>query len=409
VRARRLCLAALALPLLAAVGCGGVSISGASEATGNQLAIYSSLPLQGPSSAASEQIVNGERLALAQAGGHVGPFRVGYVSLDDVNPQTGRFDPGVTASNAKTAAQDTSTIAYLGELGSAATAVSLPLINAAGILQVSPGSPYVGLTSSLDAGQYEPERFYPTGRRTFGRLEPADPVQAAAQVELMRSLGVRSVYVIDDENPFEVPLAQLVADDARRAGIAVAGRESLAVAGATTFPGQVEKVRSSGAQAVFFAGGPGPGTVALWRELSAADAGLFLLGTSSLVSDAFTSAIGGVGSRTYMTTPVLSSRDYPPAAARTLSAYRKQFGGEPGPYALYGYEAMSVVLAAIRSAGSGGNNRQAVIERFFQTRDRDSVLGRYSMQANGETTLTRYGVDRVQGGRAVFYRALELR
>ena len=70
---------------------------------------------------------------------------------------------------------------------------------------------------------------------------------------------------------------------------------------------------------------------------------------------------------------------------------------------------MSVVLAAIRSAGSGGNNRQAVIERFFQTRDRDSVLGRYSVQPNGETTLTRYGMDRVQGGRAVFDRMLEVR
>jgi branched-chain amino acid transport system substrate-binding protein len=409
VRARRLCLAALALPLAAAAGCGGVSISGASEATGNQLAIYSSLPLQGPSSGASEQIVNGERLALAQSGGRIGAFRVGYVSLDDVNPQTGRFDPGLTASNAKSAAQDTSTIAYLGELGSAATAVSLPLINAAGILQVSPGSPYVGLTSSLDAGQYEPERFYPTGRRTFGRLEPSDPVQAAAQVALMRSLGVHSVYVIDDQNPFEVPLAQLVADGARRAGIAVAGRDSLAVAGATTFPGEVEKVRSSGAQAVFFAGGPGTGTVSLWRELSTAAPATLMLGTSSLVSEAFTSAIGSAGSRTYLTTPVLGSSDYPPPAEHVLSAYRKQFGGEPGPYALYGYEAMSVVLAAIRSAGSRGNNRQVVIERFFATRDRDSVLGRYSIQPTGDTTFTRYGVDRVQGGRAAFYRSLELR
>jgi branched-chain amino acid transport system substrate-binding protein len=406
VRARRLCLAALALPLAAAAGCGGVSISGASEATGNQLAIYSSLPLQGPSSAASEQIVNGERLALAQAGGHIGGFRVGYVSLDDVNPQTGRFDPGVTASNAKSAAQDTSTIAYLGELGSAATAVSLPLINAAGILQVSPGSPYVGLTSSLDAGQYEPERFYPTGRRTFGRLEPSDRVQAAAQVALMRSLGVHSVYVIDDQNPFEVPLARLVADAAQGAGIAVAGRDSLAVAGATMFAGEVEKVRASGAQAVFFAGGPGTGTVALWRELSGAEPAILMLGTSSLVSEAFTSAIGSAGSRTYLTTPVLASGDYPPPAARVLSAYRKQFGGQPGAYALYGYEAMSVVLGAIRSAGSRGNNRQVVIERFFQTRGRDSVLGRYSVEPTGDTTLTRYGVDRVQAGRAVFYRSL---
>ena len=85
------------------------------ETTGSQLTIYSSLPLQGPSAAISQQIVNGEKLALADAGGRAGPFKIGYVSLDDANPTSGRWNPGVTATNAKTAAQDTSTIAYLGD------------------------------------------------------------------------------------------------------------------------------------------------------------------------------------------------------------------------------------------------------------------------------------------------------
>ncbi len=174
---------------------------------GNQLTIYSSLPLQGPSAGISEEIVGGEKLALAGAGGRIGPFKVSYVSLDDSNATTGEWSPGVTATNAKMAAQDTSTIAYLGDYNSGASAVSLPLINAAGILQVSPASPYVGLTSSLDAGQDEPERFYPAGRRTFGRLQPGDPAQAQAQVALMRSLGVKRLYVLNDQGPFEVPLA----------------------------------------------------------------------------------------------------------------------------------------------------------------------------------------------------------
>ena len=169
-------LAAMAGLPVALAGCGGVGVSGAATtAVGSQMTIYSSLPLQGPSGAASQQIVNGEKLALADAAGRVGAFKVSYVSEDDSSPTSGKWTPGVTASNAKTAADDTTTIAYLGDYDSAATAVSLPLINAAGILQVSPASPYVGLTSSRDAGQDEPERFYPTGRRTFGRLQPGDP------------------------------------------------------------------------------------------------------------------------------------------------------------------------------------------------------------------------------------------
>jgi branched-chain amino acid transport system substrate-binding protein len=392
----------------AAAGCGGVSISGASEATGNQLAIYSSLPLQGPSAQIAQEMVNGERLALADAGGRVGRFHVGYVSLDDSDPSTGKLDPGVTAANAKMAAQDPTTIAYLGEYSSVATAVSLPLINAAGILQVSPGSPYVGLTSSLDAGQYEPQRFYPSGRRTFGRLQPGDPAQAAAQAGLMRSLGVRSVYVVDDQNPFEMPLAEIVSGDAERAGIRVAGRDSLTITAGAVFSGEVEKIVGSGAQAVFFAGGPDPGATAFWRALHGADPRILLLGSSAMVSEAFTAAIGPAAASTYLTTPALAVGEYPRAAARMLDDYRRRFGGDPGPYALYGYEAMSVVLAAIRRAGARGNDRQAVIESLFATRDRASVLGTYSIQPDGETTLSRYGVDRVQNGRAVFDRAIDV-
>ncbi|HEY4996808.1 MAG TPA: branched-chain amino acid ABC transporter substrate-binding protein [Solirubrobacteraceae bacterium] len=399
-------LAALAAAVLLASGCGGLGAAATTEATGSQLAIYSSLPLQGPSAALSQQIVNGEKLALSQAGGEVGPLKIGYVSLDDADPSTGQWSASVTASNAKTAAQDPSAIAYLGDYNSGATAISLPVMNAAGILQVSPGSPYVGLTQSLDAGQDEPGRFYLSGRRNFGRLQPGDPVQAAAQVALMRSLHVRRVFVIDDQDPFETPLATIAASDAEHAGIALAAHDSIATPEGATFTSEVEKVVQSGAQAVLFAGGGGPGALALWRELHSADPHLLLLGTSSMLGEAFTSQLGPAADATYLSTPILAPALYPPGAQRVLSEYRRSFHGEAGPYALYGYEAMSVVLAAIRRAGAHGNARQAVIDQFFATSNRDSVLGRYSIQPDGETTLMRYGVDRVQGGRAVFDRVI---
>jgi branched-chain amino acid transport system substrate-binding protein len=408
VRARWLCLAALAAITPAVAGCGGVGVSGAAEITGNQLAVYSSLPLQGPTAGISEQIVNGERLALAAAGGRVGPFTITYVSLDDASPTSGQPDPGATATDAKMAAQDTSTIAYLGDYDSAATAVSLPLMNGAGILQVSPASPYVGLTSSLDAGQDEPQRFYPSGLRTFGRLQPGDPAQATAQVQLMDALGVRKVYVLDDQDPFEIPLAELVAGDAERAGIVVAAHDSLDTTPGSAFGGEVAKVVKSRAEAVFFAGGTGAGTVALWRQLHNADPGLLLLGSNALVSESFTSEIGAAGASTYMTTPVLPVADYPPSAARVLADYRRRFGGEPEAYALYGYEAMSVVLGSISEAGLHGNDRRTVIDRFFATRNRNSVIGRYSIEPDGETTLSSYGSDRVVEGRPVFYRVFDV-
>lgn len=412
VRVRRFCQAAASLVVVAALvalvsGCG--SVSGATSSLGNQLTVYSSLPLQGPSGAISKQIVNGEKLALYDAGGHVGPFRVSYTSLDDSSPTSGGWDPGVTETNAKMAANDPSTIAYLGDYNSGATAISLPLINAAGILQISPASPYVGLTSSLDAGQDEPERFYLTGKRNFARLQPGDPARARAQVQLMQRLGIKTVYVLDDQDPFESPLAQMVVSDSEHAGISVAAHDSLDTTATTSFASEVSKIAESGAQAVFFAGGTGPGTVSLWKQLHSANPRLWLLGPSTMVNPTFTSEVGaGPGAKTLLTTPVLPVGHYPGPAQHVLADYRRRFGEQPDAHALFGYEAMSAALQAIRSAGTRGNNREAVVDALFAAGEHDSVIGRYAIEPDGETTLSSYGVDRVSGGRPVFWRELSL-
>ena len=404
--ARWLGLVALAAMFLGVVGCGGVAVSDVAEATDDSLTVYSSLPLQGPTASVSLQIVDGEKLALADAGGRAGAFKINYDSLDDASPTSGEWNPDITATDAKVAAQDTSTIAYLGDLDSGATAVSLPFMNEAGILQISPGSPYVGLTSSFDAGQDEPNRFYPNGKRTFVRLAPGDIQQAAAQVQLMQSLGVHSLYVLDDQEAFQTPLADIVTNYAEREGIDVVEHDSLSTALGAAFTGEVEKIAASGAQAVFMAGGEGAGTAKLWRDLHAVAPHLLLLGSSSLAGESFTSQIGAAAAVTYLTTPVLPVALYPPVAQRVLRHYRSVFGAEGGAYALYGYEAMTVVLDAVRNSGARGNDRQTVIDRVFATRNRSSVIGRYSVQTDGETTLNRYAVDRVRAGRAVFLRAL---
>lgn len=403
---RWLWLAALAVASTLA-GCGGVGASPAAQGVGKQLTIYSSLPLQGPAGGISQEILGGEKLALADAGGRVGRFTVSYVSLDDSNPTSGQWDPGVTAANAKAAAQDPTTIAYLGDFNSGATAVSLPLTNAAGILQVSPSSPYVGLTSSLDAGQGEPERFYLGGKRTFGRVAPGDPVQAAAQVALLRRLGVRRLYVVADQDPFDAPLAQIVAGDAQRAGIEVKGQDTIAIVPGSNFSGEVSKIAESGVQAVFLSATATSQAAQLSRQLHAAVPRLSLLASSATLNSVFTSSLGAAGGSTFIGSPVLATRLYPPSARRVLAAYGRRFGTSAEPYVLYGYEAMSVVLSAIRAAGDSGDDRQAVIDKFLATHDRRSVLGVYSMQPSGETSLSSYAIDRVLKGAPIFWRAFD--
>lgn len=406
---RRLCLGALALAFTPAVsGCGGVGTSPAAQSIGNQLTIYSSLPLQGPSAAISRQVVGGEKLALSDAGGHVGRFTISYALRDDSNPTSGEWDPNVTAANAKAAAQDPTTIAYLGDFNSGATAVSLPLTNAAGILQVSPASPYIGLTSSLDAGQGEPERFYLAGKRTFGRVAPGDLVQAATQVALMRQLGVHSLYVLADQDPFDAPLAQIVSADAKRAGIEVKGQDTIAILPGSNFTGEVAKIAESGAQAVFISATATSEAAYLARQLHKANHGLSLLASSTMLNPVFISHLGAAEGMTVVGSPVLARHLYPASGQRVLADYQRRFASAGGPYVLYGYEAMNAVLVAIRAAGARGDDRQAVIGHFFTIRDRHSTLGIYSIQPDGETTLSSYAIDRLVHGMPVFWRAFDV-
>jgi branched-chain amino acid transport system substrate-binding protein len=400
---RVLGVAALALAL---AGCGTV-VSSTPPSAGRQLAVFSSLPLQGSEAGASQAIVNGEKLALLQAHGHVGRYGVSYYSLDDSDPSTQTWSAGLAAANAKVASQDKSTIAYLGDADSGATAVSLPLVNDGGILQVSPASTYVGLTQQWYAGQDEPQRFYPTGVHTFGRNVPNDLVQGAAAVALMRKLGIRSVYVVDDLDPFNASLAQIVATDAQQAAINVAASDSLDMS-ATDYSGEVKKITSSNAGAVFYAGGASSGAAMFFQQLYAADGQLKLIGSAAFDSPTFTASLGDAAASTSFTTPKLPLRMYPPPAQRFFDAYRHTYGYPATADALYGYDAMQDVLISIAHAGNRGDVRAAVTQAFLGLRNRNSVLGRYSIvPTTGDTTLTTYAADRVVGGLPAFYARLD--
>jgi len=114
---------------LALASCGG----GDSGSSSNTVDVYSSLPLQGASSAQTKPMVNGIELALDQAGNKAGNFTVNYQSLDDSTAQAGQWDPGQTAANARKVASDPDAVYYMGEFNSGASEVSIPILNHASI------------------------------------------------------------------------------------------------------------------------------------------------------------------------------------------------------------------------------------------------------------------------------------
>jgi branched-chain amino acid transport system substrate-binding protein len=393
---------------VAACGSSDKKSSGGSGSTGStSLTIYSSLPLQGDSRPQSESVVNGEKLALQEHGGKVGKFTIKYVSLDDSTAATGKWEPGATSSDARKAAQDKSTIAYLGEFNSGASAISIPIINEAGILQISPSNTYVGLTRSEGADKGEPDKYYPSGKRTYGRVVPADHIQAAAQVAYQKDQGCTKTYVLNDKEVYGKGIADAVQKDGSSQGLQILGNDGIDTK-AANFRSLATKIKSKGADCMFFGGITDNKAVQVWKDVGAANPSIKLFGPDGVAESAFTTKIpASLQARTFITNPTLDPKLYPPAAQDFFKTYKQKFGKEPEPYAIYGYEAMQVALLAIQNAGDKGNDRQAVIDEFFKIKDRDSVLGKYSIDPNGDTTLSDYGGDKVKGGQLVFDKVIK--
>jgi branched-chain amino acid transport system substrate-binding protein len=63
---------------------------------------------------------------------------------------------------------------------------------------------------------------------------------------------------------------------------------------------------------------------------------------------------------------------------------------------------MSLLLDAIKRAGDAGDDRPEVAKQLLATKDREGVFGKYSIDKNGDITLTPYGIYKIEDGQLVF-------
>ena len=381
---------------LALAGCGG---SGTPTGIyGKTLTIYTALPFDGPQGPLMQSIYDGEALAIRKAGTIVDGYLITLQTWPDSAVSAGGWD-ATDASNAATnATQNLDAIAYIGDFDSAATATSLPITNAGDLLQVSPASPYIGLTSSsLFDDKGEPGSYYPTARRTFARLVPSDLSEARATADFMRSLGVTSVYVLTDADPYNTPfdsvIGTMVGADAPHDGVALAGSAQIDTANDTTaaqYLSVVKAIAATHAQAVVVGAPPDPGAEALWQELYDKLPGVKLFAPSTLATNPFIESLGAAAAATYVTSPILPLDQYGKQAQSVLNLYRKEFSSAPTAWSLYGYEAMMSVIQAIRRAGRKAGNRRDIVKAYFHLGWRDSVIGRYRISNGGDSSRTRF-------------------
>jgi branched-chain amino acid transport system substrate-binding protein len=414
MRSRSVAAAGCLLTVLGLGACGGddaAEQSGAqSGAAAKSVTVYSSFPMQGASRAQSEAAVNGARLALSQAGGKAGSIRVTYKPLDDSTAQAGAWTPEATSANARKAAQDDSTAAYLGEFNSGATAVALPILNEAGIAQISPSNTAVGLTTDEPgATPGEPEKYYPTQKRTYARIVPKDTIQGAALATLMKEDGCTRVQLLNDKEVYGAGLAKNIQSAAEAQGLAVTSNEAIDK-NAPNYRSLAAKGKSAGADCMAFAGITANNAAQVFKDFAAALPNAKLYGPDGVADSIFASEDEGipreVAARTKVTIATLSPDQYPAEGQEFFKSYTQKYGEDnPDPYAIYGYEAMSLALDAIRRSKTG--EQADVVKALFETKNRQSVLGTYSIDENGDTSLTDYGVYAIKNGELEFDKTIK--
>jgi branched-chain amino acid transport system substrate-binding protein len=373
--------------------------------------VYSSLPLQGAQRPQTTDMVKGIELALEQVGGKAGDITVKYESLDDSTAQAGSWTPEAVSANARKAAQDDATAVYIGEFNSGGSAVSIPILNEAGVPQISPANTAVGLTTDepgAEAG--EPDKYYPTGERTYVRIVPKDTIQGAALATLMKEDGCTKVQLLNDREVYGAGLAGNIERSAEAQDLEIVSNEAIDK-NAANYRSLAAKAEGAGADCMVFAGITANNAVQLYKDFAAALPSAKLYGPDGVAETGFVDPKEGgipadVAAKVKLTVATLSPDEYPPEGRKFFEDFEDKYGEpNPNPYAIYGYEAMRLALDAIERSGTG--EKADIVEALFETKDRQSVLGTYSIDENGDTTLTDYGVYTIEDGELVFDQTIE--
>lgn len=371
---------------------------------GEAATVYLSLPQHGVSASAARAVETGARLALADAGGRAGDLRIRLRSLSSTNPGERVWDPELVSANAGRAADDPNAIAYLGELDLGASAISLPITNAAWLLQVSPEDALTSLTRTPPGRlRSDPERLRPSGERNFVRVVPSDLILAETLVELMRDRGAERPAVVFDQEIYGRELAAQLIARARRDGRGPVASEE--------YRGKVEEIpdladdlAEADPDSVVYAGVAGPGTERLLAAIDTRMPGVPVYATSGILARDPRRPIPAAPVSVEALTPVLPGAELTPDGRRLMRRAREA-GGEAAerPEVAYGYEAMQVILDAV---AIGGRDRRRVTRAALAFRERGSPIGSYRLRGTGDVDGQMIALYGLRDGRFRFVRTI---
>ena len=373
---------------LPASSCGPLEYKGSGKA---DYLIASDLPLQGGSRTQNIQIVGAIRYLLNQQHWKAGKYKIAYQACDDSTAQLGKWDADKCSANAHSYAQNSKLIGVIGTFNSGCAAIEIPVLNQApggGLLLFSPANTYGCLTEPC-AGD-EPEKYYPTGKRTYARVAPSDPNQGAVDAAFLKTQNVKRVAILNDKEAYGLGVAKNFSGAAKALGMTVTSFQAYDPK-QPNFRALFTQIKNQNPDAIFIGGLIDENSGQLINDKVA------VLGPNSgkvklMLPDGFTTdavfqrSQGGTpnAAGAYFSVAGVGLDKYKGAALKFISGFKKTLNGKPvDPYAILGGQAGQVLLNAI--AKSDGT-RASVIKNVFDTKVHNGLIGSFAFNKNGDLT-----------------------
>jgi branched-chain amino acid transport system substrate-binding protein len=226
----------------------------------------------------------------------------------------------------------------------------------------------------------------------------------------MQEDGCTKLQLTNDKEVYGAGLAEAIEIAAGDVGLEVISNEPIDK-NTPNYRSLAQRAASEGADCFAFSGIVANNAVQLFKDFAAALPDAKLYGVDGICERGFFDPDEGgipadVASRYKCQSPTLPESELPPEGQEFYAAYAEKYGEEtPDPYAIYGYEAMRLALDAIERSGTG--EKEDVLKAIFETTDREGVLGTYSIDENGDTTLTDMSLQAVENGELKFVKVIK--
>jgi branched-chain amino acid transport system substrate-binding protein len=378
-----------------------------------KIKLYSSWPLTGSYEQLGGDAVEAVKLCLADFGNAAGGYALEYEALDDgVAANNGTWEAGKETENVNKAINDAEAMVYMGTYNSGAAKISIPITNAAGMAQISYANTYPGLTKAYEGAteEGEPDLYYPSGKRNYMRVCPADDIQGGAAANwAYTEMGKRKAYVVHDNSLYGKGVAAVFRDVFQKLTGEILGFEGYD-AKASDYQALMTSIADKTPDIVMCGATVDSNAAKLLQDMRGVMSvdDVMFLGPDGLINEAFVQGAADAADGAYLT-----FAGYTPDELLKLGGpggdyvtrMQEKVGHMPDSYAVYAYETAVAVIQAIAAAGA--NDRTAILDALFGTEGFTSLLGgTWSFTDTGDTDSAIIGLSQIVDGAIAYQKSI---